>query len=100
MKPRPIVPRLKMKLMESHGIMTYMLCQSQQYLEHASENDKRILKRLVVGFFFYGEILYKKGRDQVLLRYVDTSEARRIIIEIREGCAGCMLTGIKCRDRL
>ena len=29
-----------------------------QYLEHASENDKRILRRLATGFFLDGEILY------------------------------------------
>ena len=43
----------------------------QQYPKHASENDKRILRRLLVGFFLDGEILYKKGKDQILLQCVD-----------------------------
>ena len=38
----------------------------QQYPKHASENDKRILKRLAAGFLLDGELLYKK-KDQVLL---------------------------------
>ena len=37
---------------------------NQQYLKHASENDKRILRRLVAGFLLDGEIQYKKGKDQ------------------------------------
>ena len=52
----------------------YDICryiEDQQYLEHAFENDKRILRRLAVGFILDGEILYKKGKDQVLLRCVD-----------------------------
>ena len=38
----------------------------QQYPEHASENDKRILRRLATNFLLNGEILYKKGKDQML----------------------------------
>ena len=30
---------------------------NQQYLKHASENDKRILRRLSANFLFDGEIL-------------------------------------------
>ena len=40
---------------------------------------------MIVGFFLDGEILYKKEKDQVLLRCVDASEARHIIAEIHEG---------------
>ena len=67
----------------------------QQYLEHASENDKRILKRLTTSFLLDGEILYKKGKDQVLLKYVDVSEARRIITEIYEKICGTHANGHK-----
>ena len=53
-----------------------------QYLEHASENDKRILKTLSTNFLLDNEILYKKGKDQILFRCVDAREARRIITEV------------------
>ena len=33
-----------------------------------------------MGFFLDGEVLYKKGKDQVLLRCVDASEAKKIEI--------------------
>ena len=67
----------------------------QKYLEHASENDKRILGRLEAGFLLDGEILYKRGRDQVFLRCVDASEARHIIKEIHEGICGTHANGHK-----
>ena len=51
----------------------------QQYPQHASENDKRILRRLAANFLLDSEILYKKGKDQILLRCVDALEARCII---------------------
>ena len=57
----------------------------RQYPNHASENDKRILRRLAMGFLLDGEVLYKKGNDQILLRYVDSSEADRIVEEIHKG---------------
>ena len=47
----------------------------QQYPEHAPENDKRVFKRLATGFLLNGNILYKKRKDQVLLRCVDASKA-------------------------
>ena len=39
-------------------------------------------------FFLDGEVLYKKGRDQIFLRCVDSSEAKKIIREIHEGICG------------
>ena len=30
-----------------------------------------------MGFFLDGEVLYKKGKDQILLRCVDTNEAKK-----------------------
>ena len=64
-----------------------------QYPDHASENDKRILKRLAMGFLLDGEVLYKKGKDQILLRCVDSSEAKRIVKEIHEGVCGTHANG-------
>ena len=41
-----------------------------------------------MGFLLDEEVLYKKGKDQVLLRYVDSSKANRIVEEIHEGVCG------------
>ena len=57
---------------------------SQQYLEHMFDNDKRILKRLFVNFLLDGETLYKKWKDQILLRCVDAPEAWCIIAEVQD----------------
>ena len=39
-----------------------------------------------MGFLLDGEVLYKKGKDQVLLRCVDSSEANKIVEEIHGVC--------------
>ena len=67
----------------------------QQYLKHASENDKRILRRLSANFLLDGEILYKKGKDQILLRCVDAPEAWHIIAEVHKGIYGTHANGHK-----
>ena len=60
-----------------HDVLQYV--KDRQYLDHASENDKRILRRLAMGFLLDGEVLYKKEKDQILLRCVDFFEANRIV---------------------
>ena len=65
----------------------------RQYPNHASENDKRILKRLAMGFLLDGEVLYKKRKDQILLRCVDFSEANGIVKEIHERVCGTHANG-------
>ena len=41
-----------------------------------------------MGFFLDGDILYKKSKDQILLRCVDANEANKIVHEIHEGVYG------------
>ena len=41
-----------------------------------------------MGFFLDREVLYKKSKDQILLRCVDATEAKKIIHEIHEGVCG------------
>ena len=60
-----------------YDILQYI--KDHQYRDHASENDKRILKRLAMEFLIDGEVLYKKEKDQILLRCVDFFEANRIV---------------------
>ena len=44
-------------------------------------------------FLLDGEMLHKKKKDQVLLRCVDSSIARRIVQEIHEGICGTHANG-------
>ena len=38
-----------------------------------------------MGFFLDGDILYKKGKDQTLLRCVDADEAKKIYMRFMKG---------------
>ena len=58
-----------------HDILRYI--RNQQYLKTANDNYKRTLRRLAMGFFLDGEVLYKKSKDQILLRCVDAREPRK-----------------------
>ena len=66
-----------------HDILRYI--KDQQYLELANDNNKRILRRLAMRFFLDGDILYKKSKDQILLRCIDADEVKKIVHEIHEG---------------
>ena len=65
----------------------------QQYSEFVNDNDKRTLRRLAMGFFLDEDVLYKKSKDQILLRCVDDNEARKIVHEIHEGVCGTHASG-------
>ena len=74
-----------------HDILRYI--KHQQYPKFANDNDKRILRRLAMGFFLDGDILYKKNKDQILLRCVDADEAKKIVHEIHERVCGTHANG-------
>ncbi|XP_052479495.1 uncharacterized protein LOC128034714 [Gossypium raimondii] len=74
-----------------HDILEYI--KNQRYPEQANENDKRTIRKLAVGFVLDGDILYKRGKDQVLLRCVDAVEAKKILEEVHEGICGTHATG-------
>ncbi|XP_016730738.1 uncharacterized protein [Gossypium hirsutum] len=40
---------------------------NREYPDQATENDKRTLRRLAIDYVLDGEILYKRGKDRVLL---------------------------------
>ena len=46
-----------------------------------------------MGFFLDEKVLYKKSKDQILLRCVDAKEAKKIIHEIHEGVCGTHASG-------
>ncbi|XP_016749716.1 uncharacterized protein [Gossypium hirsutum] len=48
---------------------------NHEYPEQATENDKRTLRRLACEYVLDGDILYKRRKDQILLKCVDAVEA-------------------------
>ncbi|RDY07969.1 Pol polyprotein, partial [Mucuna pruriens] len=62
-----------------HDIKGYL--EKGAYPSRATVNDKRMLRRFVVGFFLSGTILYKRSTDWTLLCYVDEQEAKGIMEE-------------------
>ncbi|XP_012442223.1 uncharacterized protein LOC105767262 [Gossypium raimondii] len=74
-----------------HDILRYV--KSREYHDHATENDKRTLRRLAIDYVLDGEILYKTGKDQILLRCVDAIEAKKILKEVHEGFCGTHANG-------
>ncbi|KAA3481162.1 RNA-directed DNA polymerase (Reverse transcriptase), Ribonuclease H [Gossypium australe] len=69
-----------------HDILRYV--KNREYPDQATENDKRTLRRLACDYVLDGEILYKRGTNQVLLRCVDAAEAKTILEEAHEGVCG------------
>jgi len=53
--------------------------QNREYPNSASENDKRMLRRLASGFVLDGDVLYKRNHDMMLLRCVNAREAELIL---------------------
>ncbi|KAK5777126.1 hypothetical protein PVK06_045092 [Gossypium arboreum] len=74
-----------------HDVLEYI--KNQRYPEQANKNDKRTIRRMAAGFVLDGDILCKKGKDQVLLRCVDTIESRKILEDIHEGICGTHANG-------
>ncbi|XP_052483129.1 uncharacterized protein LOC128036234 [Gossypium raimondii] len=74
-----------------HDILEYI--KNQRYPEQANENDKRTIRRMAIGFVLDGDILYKRGKDQVLLRCVDAVEAKKILEDVHEGICGTHANG-------
>ncbi|KAK5844974.1 hypothetical protein PVK06_001122 [Gossypium arboreum] len=74
-----------------HDVLEYI--KNQKYPEQANENDKRTIRRMAARFVLDGDILYKRGKDQMLLRCVDDVEARKILEEVHERICGTHANG-------
>ena len=74
-----------------HDILEYI--KNQRYPEQANLNDRRTIRRMAAKFILDGDILYKRGKDQVLLRCVDAVEARKILEDVHEGICGTHANG-------
>ncbi|XP_039034036.1 uncharacterized protein LOC120170077 [Hibiscus syriacus] len=69
-----------------YNILQYV--KYQTYSTETIENDKQTLRRLDIGYVLDRDILHKKGRDQVLLRYVDKIETKKTLEEVHYGIYG------------
>jgi len=72
-------------------IMNYI--KDRTYPTGISDNDKKTLKHLAMGFFLISEVLYKRSHDDTLLRCVDADEARKIMMEVHKGICGTHSNG-------
>ncbi|XP_012477782.1 uncharacterized protein LOC105793416 [Gossypium raimondii] len=66
---------------------------NREYPGQATKNEKRTLRRLAIDYDLDGGILYKRGKDQVLLRCVDAVEVKKILEEVYEGICGTHASG-------
>ncbi|XP_016731368.1 uncharacterized protein [Gossypium hirsutum] len=66
-----------------HDILQYV--KNHEYPEQATKNDKRTIRRMANEYVLDGEVLYKRRNDQVLLRCINTVEAKKILEEVHEG---------------
>jgi len=70
--------------------------ESKEYPPEASDNDKRTLRRLAAGFFVSGSLLYKRNHDMVLLRCVNSKEAKNMLGEVHGGSFGTHACRCNC----
>jgi ribonuclease HI len=74
-----------------YDILTYVKC--QEYPPCATENDKKTIRRLAMGYFLSGDILYKRSFDGILLRCLNEDEAKKMVEEVHEGSCGSHPSG-------
>ena len=82
----PLDIDLKEHPIEPDGLPWYFdikrYLESGTYLEDATSNQKKSIRRMALNFFLNGEVLYRRTPDLGLLRCVDASEAVRLIEQI------------------
>jgi ribonuclease HI len=62
--------------------------QHREYPKGISKTDEKTLRRMTMGFYLDGEILYKRSSDETLLRCLNGNEIEQALKEVHEGiCA-------------
>ncbi|KAL2340346.1 hypothetical protein Fmac_008286 [Flemingia macrophylla] len=74
-----------------HDIKQYLM--KNEYPEGINDNDKKTIRRRVMGFLLMGDVLYKRTFDSILLRCVDQGEVQPLMKEIHEGVFGVHVPG-------
>ncbi|XP_054808687.1 uncharacterized protein LOC129310801 [Prosopis cineraria] len=65
----------------------------RSYPTGMTKNEKKTLRHLAMTFFISKDVLYKRGYDGTLLRYVSSEEAKKIMVEVHEGICGTHANG-------
>ncbi|XP_070046916.1 uncharacterized protein [Nicotiana tomentosiformis] len=73
---------------------------TREYLENATNGQNRALRRLENQMFLNGEALYRRTPDLGLLRYVDATEATRLLEEIHVGTCRPHMNGFTLAKKI
>ncbi|XP_070020315.1 uncharacterized protein [Nicotiana sylvestris] len=63
------------------------------YLVQATGDQRRIIRRLAIGFFFSGGVLYKRTPNLGLLRCIDARQATTIMTEVHSEVCRLHMSG-------
>ncbi|GKV01717.1 hypothetical protein SLEP1_g14258 [Rubroshorea leprosula] len=74
-----------------HDIKQFL--QNGEYPLHASEANKKTIRKLAASYFLSGNTLYKCSADMTLLRCDDETEAKQVMTEVHEGICGTHANG-------
>ncbi|GKV34732.1 hypothetical protein SLEP1_g43078 [Rubroshorea leprosula] len=74
-----------------HDIKQFL--RNGEYLLHASEVNKKTIRKLATSYFLSGNTLYKRSVDMTLLRCVDETKAKQVMTEVHEGICGTHANG-------
>ncbi|XP_070056531.1 uncharacterized protein [Nicotiana tomentosiformis] len=81
-----------------HDIKKFLA--TKEYPENATNGEKRALGKVANHFFLNGEVLYRRTPDLGLLRYVDATEATRLLEEIHTGTCGPHMNGFTLAKKI
>ncbi|XP_070050399.1 uncharacterized protein [Nicotiana tomentosiformis] len=81
-----------------HDIKKFLA--TQEYLENATNGQKRALKRLANHVFLKREVLYRRTPELGLLRCVDVNAATRLLEEIHAGTCGPHMNGFTLTKKI
>ena len=74
-----------------HDIYQFLSCGA--YPESPSAKDKRALRHLATRFVVYGDVLYRRSPDGMLLLCLDHASADRVMREVHAGVCGPHMGG-------
>ena len=77
--------------MSYHGIYQFLSC--GDYPETATSKDRRALRQLATRFVIYGDALYRRSADGLLLLCLDRAFANRVMREVHAGVCGPHMGG-------
>ena len=74
-----------------HDIYQFLACGT--HLEAFTAKDRRTLRQLATRFIIYGDALYRRSLDGLLLLCLDCASADRVMREVHAGVCGPYIGG-------